>query len=64
MPGQLHGQRSLAGYSPWGRKVSGMTERLTPPVLGLSQDIAVILEPWNLSARRFLHQEDAGAVCK
>ena len=22
----LHGQRSLAGYSPWGRKESDMTE--------------------------------------
>ena len=25
-PGKLHGQRSLAGYSPWGRKESDMTE--------------------------------------
>ena len=25
----LHGQRSLAGYSPWGRKDSDKTERLT-----------------------------------
>ena len=24
-----HGQRSLAGYSPWGRKESDTTERLT-----------------------------------
>ena len=24
-----HGQRSLAGYSPWGRKESGMTEQLS-----------------------------------
>ena len=29
LPGEFHGQRSLAGYSPWGRKESGMTERLT-----------------------------------
>ena len=29
MPGELHGQRSLAGYSPWARKESNMTERLT-----------------------------------
>ena len=28
LPGELHGQRSLAGYSPWGRKESDMTERL------------------------------------
>ena len=27
-PGELHGQRSLAGYSPWGSKESDMTEWL------------------------------------
>ena len=27
MPGELHGQRSLAGYSPWGCKESDMTEQ-------------------------------------
>ena len=26
----LHGQRRLAGYSPWGHKGSDMTERLSP----------------------------------
>ena len=26
-PGEFHGQRSLAGYSPWGHKESDMTER-------------------------------------
>ena len=26
LPGGSHGQRSLAGCSPWGRKESGMTE--------------------------------------
>jgi len=26
--GKFHGQRSLVGYSPWGRKESDMTERL------------------------------------
>ena len=25
-PGESHGQRSLAGYSPWGRKESDTTE--------------------------------------
>ena len=29
LPGEFHGQRSLAGYSPWGRKALGMTEQLT-----------------------------------
>ena len=26
LPGESHGQRSLAGYSPWGCKKSDMTE--------------------------------------
>ena len=26
LPGESHGQRSLAGYSPWGRKESNTTE--------------------------------------
>ena len=29
LPGKSHGQRSMVGYSPWGRKESDMTERLT-----------------------------------
>ena len=26
LPGESHGQRSLVGYSAWGRKESGMTK--------------------------------------
>ena len=29
LPGESHGQRSLAGYSPWGRKEVDTTEGLT-----------------------------------
>ena len=29
LPGESHGPRSLAGYSPWGHKESDMTERLS-----------------------------------
>ena len=29
LPGKSHGQRSLAGYSPWDHKESDMTEQLT-----------------------------------
>ena len=29
LPGEFYGQRSLAGYSPWGCKESDMTERLS-----------------------------------
>ena len=32
LPGEFHGQRSLAAYSPWGLKKSGMTEQLTLPL--------------------------------
>ena len=28
LPGESHGQRSLAGYSPWGHKESDRTEQL------------------------------------
>ena len=28
LPGELHGQRSLVGYSPWGRKESDIAEQL------------------------------------
>ena len=29
LPGKSHGQRSLVGYSPWGHKEAGTTERLS-----------------------------------
>ena len=29
LPGESHGQRSLVGYSPWGRKESDMTEQFS-----------------------------------
>ena len=29
LPAKFHGQKSLAGYSPWGPKESDMTERPT-----------------------------------
>ena len=31
LPGESHGQRSLRGYSPWGRRELGTTEWLTFP---------------------------------
>ena len=33
MPGNPHGQRSLVGYSPWGRKELDTTLRLHSPFL-------------------------------
>ena len=32
LPGKSQGQRSLAGYSPWGRRESDGTERLADPL--------------------------------
>ena len=32
LPGEFHGQGSLAGYTPWGCKDSDMTEQLTLPL--------------------------------
>ena len=32
-PGEFHGQRKLVGYSPWGDKVSDLTERLKTHIL-------------------------------
>ena len=29
LPGEFHGQRTLAGYSPWGCNESDVTEQLT-----------------------------------
>ena len=29
LPGEFHGQRSMAGYSPWGLKESDTTEQLS-----------------------------------
>ena len=29
LPGESHGQRTLAGYSPWGHRESNMTEQLS-----------------------------------
>ena len=34
LPGEFHGQRSPAGYSPWGHKKSDTTERLLAQILG------------------------------
>ena len=42
LPGESHGQRSLAGYSLWGRKESDMTERLT-----LSFSLSAKMKPRN-----------------
>ena len=49
-PGESHGQRSLVGYSPWGRKELDMTDWLT---LSLSSPI---LNGFNLTKSSVLHK--------
>ena len=50
LPGEFHGQRNLSGYSPWGCKVSDMTEPLTlslallPNVLNQKRIVCFILQ--------------------
>ena len=52
LPGKSYGQRSLIGYSAWGRKESDMTERLHFPSPGdiLNPGIS---NPGLLHCRRF-----------
>ena len=60
MPGESHGPRSLAGYSPWGRKESDTTERLThnaksAPIINAVykiQKVLVNLDPAHVSSDR------------
>ena len=50
LPGESHGQRNLAGYSPWGHKESDMTERLsTHTRKNLKEEVSV-----HVSGRGFL----------
>ena len=41
LPGESHGQRSLAGYSPWDHEVSDMTEGLIHKTLTVLQALSV-----------------------
>ena len=41
LPGEIHGQRTLAGYSPWGHKDPNTTEQLTQQKLPLPMSIVL-----------------------
>ena len=45
LPGESHGQRSLVGYSLWGRKESDTTERLQFSSVQFSSNLIIILWP-------------------
>ena len=44
LPEELHGQRSLVGYSPWGRKELDTTERLTYTHTQINMNVQAIHE--------------------
>ena len=46
LPGKFHGQRSLVGYSPWGRKESDTTEQLHFNVLYIYINLKHMLSLW------------------
>ena len=49
LPGEFHGQRSLAGYSPWGYKELGQNWH------SLAHSFTALIIPWALSAHPFQH---------
>ena len=60
LPGEFHGQRSLAGYSPWGRKDSDVTEQLTHT--HFTNRICVRMLPYKLYVD--CHFESLKVYCK
>ena len=63
LAGKSHGQRSLAGYSPWGCRESDATERLTH-TMGFPQAVLIKARPslycyfWALSTIQPLNFEE------
>ena len=43
LPGEFHGQRSLADHSPWGHKESDTTEQLTYFTLSVTKEKYVLI---------------------
>ena len=66
MPGESHGQRSLAGYSPWCCSESNTTEQLTPlhsiaqgTILNICSNLIIRKDP---DAGRDWGQEEKGTT--
>ena len=57
IPGRFHGQRSLAGYSPWGHKEPDMTEQLTLSV-SLLIDTIILTEIHTLFGASLVAQQE------
>ena len=55
LPGEVHGQRSLEGYSPWGRKESDTTERLTRSLHFIAITTVAVVKPHSTWALESSH---------
>jgi len=65
LPGEFHGQRHLAGYSPWGHKESDSTEQRTLSLLrGLHsrQREQPVQRPWVGTLRHWLRNSQKPSV--
>ena len=49
LPGEIHGQRSLAGYSPCSLRESDTTEQITYAPSGNSKQITTLKEHFTIS---------------
>ena len=72
LPGKSHGRRSLAGYSPWGRRESGMPEWLSIhttsehrwPKCALGKSETFFLHKNSFSTRKQAQDFPGGPVAK
>ena len=60
LPGKSHGQRSLVGYRPWGRKESDTTERLhfhfQDLFLAKVKDFSVVFKIVRVEIQTYIHK--------
>ena len=65
LPGESHGQRSLAGYSPWGHKELDVTEQLFHFNIYVFIKIGSVQFLWkNHSHRHGLYIDYANSYCR
>ena len=62
LPGKSHGQRNLAGYSPWGCKESNMTEQLSMHTSTVSKRLSPSCSHLIFPIRWLHHGADMG-IC-
>ena len=62
LPGESHGQRSLAGCSPWVRKELGAPEEAAHPRAGPVHFLYPVISPWTCEWLHFLAVMNNAAV--